>query len=84
MFIDLFTLFPAMFDGYLQERILLFPTGRLINQAIACEPAAYERIALIRGRCGGVDERVREHLATDEISIGDCVLTDGKLPATIS
>lgn len=157
MRIDVFTLFPAMFDGYLQESILkraqaanliavglhnirdytsdkhhvtddtpygggggmimkpepifaavesvlglpyphtptpphshtptpiilLSPTGRLFNQTIARELAAHERIALICGRYEGVDERVREHLATDEISIGDYVLTGGELPAMI-
>ncbi|MEK7756766.1 MAG: tRNA (guanosine(37)-N1)-methyltransferase TrmD [Planctomycetota bacterium] len=153
MRIEVFTLFPAMFDGYLQESILkraqaanliavglhnirdyatdkhhttddtpygggggmimkpepifaavesvlqlqtsnfklqtsipiilLSPTGRLFNQTIARELAAHERIALICGRYEGVDERVREHLATDEISIGDYVLTGGELPAMI-
>ena len=155
MLIEVFTLFPAMFDGYLQESILkraqaasliavglhnirdytsdkhhvtddtpygggggmimkpepifaavesvlqlptsnfpphfrrptpiilLSPTGRLFTQAIARELAAHERIALICGRYEGVDERVREHLATDEISIGDYVLTGGELPAMI-
>ncbi|MEK7275979.1 MAG: tRNA (guanosine(37)-N1)-methyltransferase TrmD, partial [Chloroflexota bacterium] len=63
--------------------ILLSPTGRLFNQTIARELAAHERIALICGRYEGVDERVREHLATDEISIGDYVLTGGELPAMI-
>jgi len=62
---------------------LLSPTGRLFTQAIARELAAHERIALICGRYEGVDERVREHLATDEISIGDYVLTGGELPAMI-
>lgn len=151
MRIEIFTLFPAMFDGYLQESILkraqaanliavglhnirdytsdkhhvtddtpygggggmimkpepifaavetilqlqtsnfkpqipiilLSPTGRLFTQDVARELAAHERIALICGRYEGVDERVREHLATDEISIGDYVLTGGELPAMI-
>src|SRR3990172_4695427 len=63
--------------------ILLTPQGRLFNQAIARELARYERIALICGRYEGVDERVREHLATDEISIGDYVLTGGELAALV-
>jgi tRNA (guanine37-N1)-methyltransferase len=63
--------------------ILLAPTGRKFSQAIAKELAAHERIALICGRYEGVDERVREHLATDEISIGDYVLTGGELPAMV-
>lgn len=63
--------------------ILLAPTGRKFSQAIAKELAAHERIALICGRYEGIDERVREHLATDEISIGDYVLTGGELPAMV-
>jgi len=63
--------------------ILLTPQGRVFNQRIAEELAGYERIALLCGRYEGVDERVREHLVTDEISIGDYVLTGGELPALI-
>ena len=48
---------------------------------MAEELSAHERIALICGRYEGVDERIREHLVTDEISIGDYVLTGGELPA---
>lgn len=63
--------------------ILLTPQGRLFNQALAGELAARERIALICGRYEGVDERIRQHLVTDEISIGDYVLTGGELPALV-
>lgn len=63
--------------------ILLTPQGRLFNQAVAQELAGHERLALICGRYEGVDERVRQHLATDEISIGDYVLTGGELPALV-
>jgi tRNA (guanine37-N1)-methyltransferase len=63
--------------------ILLTPQGRLFNQEIARELARHERLALICGRYEGVDERVREHLATDEISIGDYVLTGGELVALV-
>ena len=63
--------------------ILLSPQGRPFSQAIAQELAQHEHLALICGRYEGVDERVREHLATDEISIGDYVLTGGELPALI-
>jgi tRNA (guanine37-N1)-methyltransferase len=63
--------------------ILLTPQGRVFNQDIARELAQYDRIALICGRYEGVDERVREHLATDEISIGDYVLTGGELAALV-
>lgn len=63
--------------------ILLTPQGRVFNQRIAEELSGHERIALLCGRYEGVDERVREHLVTDEISIGDYVLTGGELPAMI-
>jgi tRNA (guanine37-N1)-methyltransferase len=61
--------------------ILLTPQGRVFNQRIAEELSGHERIALLCGRYEGVDERIREHLVTDEISIGDYVLTGGELPA---
>lgn len=63
--------------------ILLTPQGRVFNQAIARELAQHSHIALICGHYEGVDERVREHLATDEISIGDYVLTGGEIPAMV-
>jgi tRNA (guanine37-N1)-methyltransferase len=63
--------------------ILLTPQGRLFNQALARELAQHDRLALICGRYEGVDERVREHLVTDEISIGDYVLTGGELAALV-
>lgn len=63
--------------------ILLSPQGRLFNQKVAAELAAHPRLLLICGRYEGVDERVREHLATDEISIGDYVLTGGELAAMV-
>lgn len=63
--------------------ILLSPQGRPFTQAIAQELGRQAHLALICGRYEGVDERVRQHLATDEISIGDYVLTGGELPALI-
>lgn len=63
--------------------LLLTPQGRLFTQDVARELARHERIGLICGRYEGVDERVREHLATDEISIGDYVLTGGELAALV-
>ncbi len=63
--------------------ILLSPQGRPFTQQVARELAGRDRIALICGRYEGVDERVREHLATDEISIGDYVLTGGELAALV-
>jgi len=63
--------------------ILLTPQGPVFNQNIARELSAHPRIALLCGRYEGVDERIREHLVTDEISIGDYVLTGGELPTLI-
>jgi tRNA (guanine37-N1)-methyltransferase len=61
--------------------ILMTPQGRPFTTAIARELAALSHIALLCGRYEGVDERVREHLVTDQISLGDFVLTGGELPA---
>jgi tRNA (guanine37-N1)-methyltransferase len=63
--------------------ILLTPQGRVFTQRVAEELARHERIALLCGRYEGVDERIREHLVTDEISVGDYVLTGGELPALL-
>jgi tRNA (guanine37-N1)-methyltransferase len=63
--------------------ILLGPAGRVFTQAVARELAGEEHISLICGHYEGVDERVREHLATDELSIGDYVLTGGELAAMV-
>jgi tRNA (guanine37-N1)-methyltransferase len=76
--------------------ILLTPQGRRFTQAVAQElagPAIHPaeagieterpRLALLCGRYEGIDERVRQHLVTDEISIGDYVLTGGELPALL-
>ncbi len=63
--------------------VLLTPQGRLFNQQVAFELAQHDRVALICGRYEGFDERIREHLATDEISIGDYVLTGGEVAALV-
>jgi tRNA (guanine37-N1)-methyltransferase len=63
--------------------ILLSPQGRPFTQKIAWELVGHARILLICGRYEGVDERVRQHLVTDEISIGDYVLTGGEIPAMV-
>lgn len=63
--------------------ILLSPQGRLLNQSVVTELAQYPRLALICGRYEGVDERVRSQLITDEISIGDYVLSGGELAAMV-
>jgi tRNA (guanine37-N1)-methyltransferase len=63
--------------------ILTSPQGRPFDQKVAWELAKNKRLAVICGRYEGVDERVRQLLVTDEISIGDYVLTGGELPALV-
>jgi tRNA (guanine37-N1)-methyltransferase len=63
--------------------VLLSAAGELFTQEMARRFAKLERIVLVCGRYEGVDERVAEHLATDEISIGDFVLSGGELPAAM-
>lgn len=63
--------------------ILLSPQGRLFTHQIARELACLSRLMLICGRYEGVDERVRQFLVNDEISIGDYVLTGGEIPAMV-
>lgn len=63
--------------------ILLTPRGRIFNQQIAHELSQEPRITLLCGHYEGIDERIHQHLATDEISIGDYVLTGGELAAMI-
>ena len=63
--------------------VLLTPQGRLLNQRVAQELAGCKGLILVCGRYEGMDERVREHLVDDEISIGDYVLTGGELAAMV-
>jgi tRNA (guanine37-N1)-methyltransferase len=63
--------------------ILLTPQGRTFTQPVAQELALHSHFMLICGHYEGLDERVREHLATDEISIGDYVLSGGELAAIV-
>lgn len=63
--------------------VLLSASGKLFNQQMARKFAQFQRIVLICGRYEGVDERVAEHLASDEISIGDFVLSGGELAAAM-
>jgi len=63
--------------------LLLSPAGRVFNQAIARELAQRDSLLIITGHYEGFDERVRQELADDELSIGDFVLTNGALPAMI-
>jgi tRNA (guanine37-N1)-methyltransferase len=62
---------------------LLTPQGRTLDARLARELAAERQVILICGRYEGVDERVAEHLADDEISIGDYVLSGGELAAAV-
>ena len=63
--------------------VLLSAAGKLFDQETARRLAKLERMVLICGRYEGVDERVADHLATDEISVGDFVLSGGELPAAM-
>jgi tRNA (guanine37-N1)-methyltransferase len=63
--------------------VLLSPQGQMFTQAVAQEMMSRERVILICGRYEGVDERVSEHLADREISVGDFVLSGGELGAAI-
>ena len=63
--------------------ILLTPSGRKFSQAIARELADQKDLLFVTGHYEGFDERVRENLADDELSIGDYVLTNGALPAMV-
>ncbi len=63
--------------------ILLDPQGRVFDQSVAAELAQRPRLALLCGRYEGVDERIRRGVVTDEISLGDYVITGGELPALI-
>jgi tRNA (guanine37-N1)-methyltransferase len=81
----LFAAVEALLAGE-QEKvpvILLTPKGRLFSHAIARELSRQRHLLLICGRYEGIDDRVHQHLATDEISIGDYVLSGGEIPAMV-
>jgi len=63
--------------------VLLSPAGRVFNQSVARELAQQDDLLLVSGHYEGFDERVRQELADDELSIGDYVLTNGALPAMV-
>jgi tRNA (guanine37-N1)-methyltransferase len=63
--------------------VLLCPQGTPFTHQMAVQLAAARRLVLIAGHYEGFDERIREHLATHEVSVGDFVLTGGELPAMI-
>ena len=66
-----------------QRLVLLSAQGKRFDQAAARRLAGYEELFLICGRYEGVDERVAEHLADEELSVGDFVLSGGELPAAM-
>jgi tRNA (guanine37-N1)-methyltransferase len=69
--------------GESPRRVLLSPTGRLLDDELADELTREPHVALLCGRYEGFDERVHEHLADDEVSIGRYVLAGGELPAMV-
>ncbi len=66
-----------------QPIILLTPQGRLLNQSIVTELSLLKKFTLLCGRYEGIDERVRQHLVNDEISIGDYIISGGELATMI-
>jgi tRNA (guanine37-N1)-methyltransferase len=70
-------------DGQTPRVVLLSPTGRLLDDELADELTAEPHVALLCGRYEGFDERVHEHFADDEVSIGRYVLAGGELPAMV-
>lgn len=69
--------------GEPQTIVLVSPQGRRFSQAEAARLAGLERVTILCGRYEGIDDRVRESLATEELSIGDYVLSGGELPALV-
>jgi tRNA (guanine37-N1)-methyltransferase len=63
--------------------ILMTPQGRPFSQSIAREFSSLPHLAILCGHYEGIDERIRQYIVTDEISIGDYVLTGGELPALV-
>ena len=70
-------------DHDVDRVILVTPQGELMNQRTVSDLSKLRAFVVICGRYEGVDERVREHLVTDELSIGDYVLAGGELPAMV-
>jgi len=73
----------AYANGERPRVVLLSPTGRLLDDELADELTAEPHVALLCGRYEGFDERVHEHFADDEVSIGRYVLAGGELPAMV-
>ena len=74
----------AVYGGRPQHRVVaLSPQGRQLTQAVVEELGAEEHVTLLSARFEGFDQRIVEHLATDELSIGPYVLSNGDLPAMV-
>ena len=80
---DIVPLEARISAGAKQSVILLSAQGRRLDQRLASELSALERMVLICGRYEGVDERISEHLADREVSVGDYVLSGGELGAAV-
>ena len=65
------------------EVIFMCPDGNLLNQRMANHHSLQKNLIIICGHYKGIDQRVREHLVTKEISIGDYVLSGGEIPAAV-
>ena len=78
------TALEAVYGGERPQRVIaLTPQGRPLTQAIVEELAQQEHVALLSARFEGFDERIVEHLATEAISVGPYVLSNGDLPAMV-
>jgi tRNA (guanine37-N1)-methyltransferase len=73
----------AQSNGAPQAVIMVSPHGRQFTQGEAARLASLDRVVILCGRYEGIDDRVRENLATEELSIGDYVLSGGELPALV-
>src|SRR5919201_1706245 len=86
MRLDIFTLFPEAFDWFRTQRPVrntLEAGGRLLDEPLVRELAEEPELALLSGRYEGFDQRVADHLADDEVSIGRYVLAGGELAAMV-
>ena len=70
-------------ERHYDEVIYLSPDGEILNQAISNELSLKENIILLCGHYKGIDHRIREHLVTREISVGDYVVSGGEIPAAL-
>ena len=82
-FFDAVSFVRSQFPSTHERVVLLSPQGRAFDHAAASRLAGFDRVVLLCGRYEGVDERVREGLADEEISVGDVVLTGGELPSLV-